>query len=483
MKIAVGGIHTECSTYSSLVQTREDFKVTRGRDLLDQIEPQDGLPNDLDLRSLFHARSIPGGPVSPDCYAAFKAEFLLELTRELPVDGVLLIMHGAMHVEGVDDVEGDWISSIRNLVGDKVPIAVSYDLHGNVTQKIVDAIDIFCAYRTAPHIDVAQTHARALSELVQMISGGGQRMVAWAPIPVLLPGEKTSTADYPASGLYRLLSHEDQHSGVTDANLMVGYVWADTQRATAAGVVTGTDPITITRSAERIAASYWNARNEFSFGVPTFGLSEALDHVGSLATKPVVLADSGDNPTGGGIGDRTDVLSAWLATGRTGALFAGIADEPAARASEIAGLGGSIHVILGGSLGSACPRAPCQANVLAICGTSSDGTLEVALDIAGNTVLATQKRKPFHHLHEINKFGIEPKDFDLVVVKAGYLVPEIASLANPSVMALTDGAVSQDMANLENLKRPKPMFPFQRSFVFTPQARLSARVAPKGQAE
>lgn len=483
MKIAVGGIHTECSTYSSLVQTREDFKVARGVDLLDQIARQDGLPDDLDLRPLFHARSIPGGPVSPECYSAFKTEFLAELAAEGPVDGVLLIMHGAMHVDGLSDVEGDWISGVRALVGESVPIAVSYDLHGNVTQKIIDAIDIFCAYRTAPHIDVAQTHARALCELTQMISGAGRRMVAWAPIPLLLPGEKTSTVDEPAARLYRQLLQEDRLSGVTDANLMVGYVWADVERATAAAVVTGTDPKAIIQSAERIAADYWDARNEFKFGVPTFDLATALDHLSKLETKPVVLADSGDNPTGGGIGDRSDVLSAWLASGRTNALFAGIADEPAARAAKDCGHGNTVHLTLGGALGSACPQVSCQAKVLSIHGMTEDGTLEVALDIHGNTVLVTQKRRPFHQVRDIEKFGINPRDYDVLIVKAGYLVTEIAALANPAIMALTDGAVSQDITSLDNTKRSKPTFPFQRGFDYQPKARLSVRASTTNQAE
>ena len=166
MKIAVGGIHTECSTYSPVQQTASDFTVTRGKELLAQAGVDGDRFPDVTFCPLFHARSIPGGPVSADCYASFKSAFLAELEAETPCDGVLLIMHGAMHVIGLSDAEGDWISAVRQLVGPQVPIAVSYDLHGNVTQTIVDQIDIFCAYRTAPHIDVTETHRRAAANLV-----------------------------------------------------------------------------------------------------------------------------------------------------------------------------------------------------------------------------------------------------------------------------------------------------------------------------
>jgi len=329
MKIAVGGIHTECSTYSPLLQTSDDFKLTRGSELLEQCGLVGGDVADVAFCPLFHARAIPGGPVTPDCYAQFKDMFLLDLHAAMPVDGVLLIMHGAMHVPDLADPEGDWISAVRDAVGPEVPIAVSYDLHGNVTQHIVDQIDIFCAYRTAPHIDVRETHLRATHLLVDQLQGGARRMVAWAPVPVLLPGEKTSTGDAPAKALYARLPEVDSRPGICDANLMVGYVWADVERATAAAVVTGTDPGILLQAAEEIATPYWDARALFGFGIPTKSLAQCIDDAASSKTWPFVLADSGDNPTGGGVGDRCDVLKAWLDRGLRDAVFAGIADPAA----------------------------------------------------------------------------------------------------------------------------------------------------------
>ncbi len=98
-----------------------------------------------------------GRPVTTDCYSAFKSAFLAELEASLPLNGLLLIMHGAMRFVGLEDAEGDWISAVRQLFGYRFPIAVSCDLHGNVTQTIADQIDVFCAHRPAPHIDVPQT--------------------------------------------------------------------------------------------------------------------------------------------------------------------------------------------------------------------------------------------------------------------------------------------------------------------------------------
>jgi microcystin degradation protein MlrC len=473
LRIAFGGIHTECSTYSQLTQTEADFTVRSGLEMVAQMRLR--MPEDVEMVPLFHARSVPGGPVGAETHAAFKGRFLRELRAALPVDAVYLAMHGAMHVEGLDDAEGDWISAVRDLVGPDVPIAASYDLHGNVTQRIVDAIDIFAAYRTAPHIDVAETCNRALAMLVDLIANGTGYRVGWVPVPVLWPGERTSTEDEPARSLYAALPAHDARDGVADANLMVGYVWADTPRATACAIVTGTNPVAMEASARELAQGYWDARGDFSFGVTTGDLAFCLDLAERAITRPVILADSGDNPTGGGVGDRADVLAAVLDRGMEGAVFVGIADAPAALAAEAAGEGASVELTLGASLGSACPTVTRRARVLKLHRSGAGNDLEAVIEIAGNFVVLSQRRRPYHDLADFRRLGIEVVTARMLVVKSGYLSPELAPIANPALMALTDGAVNQDIPALKNRKRPRPSYPFQTGFGWTPRFRLSAR--------
>jgi microcystin degradation protein MlrC len=473
MRIAVGGIHTECSTYSPLTQTEADFAVSEGVALADDL----GLapPHGAVLVPLFHARSLPGGPVAADTYARLKADFLARLAATAPLDGVLLVMHGAMHVHGLDDAEGDWIAAVRAAIGPGLPMAVSYDLHGNVTQPIVDAIDIFAAYRTAPHIDVAQTHNRALAMLADTLATGTRRVTAWAPIPLLLPGERTSTEDEPTRSLYAALPEFDARPGVSDANLMIGYVWADTPRATAAAVVTGTDRSAASAAAAEIAQGYWENRAAFRFGATTDSLERCLELAETATTAPVILADSGDNPTGGGVGDRADVLDALVARHVTGAIVAGIADAPSARAAAAAAEGPCLEVILaiGGSLGSDCPTVVGNALVERVEGPPGD--LQAVVSVGGNQVVLTERRRPFHRLADFHRLGLAPETAPLVVVKSGYLSPALAPLANPALMALTDGAVNQDIVSLGNRHRQRPIWPFQTGFAWSPQPRLSAR--------
>ena len=476
MRIAVGGIHTECSTYSPVLMSVEDFRVLRGNDLL-AAEYFDFLKADgIEHIPLLHARAVPGGPVSRAAYEAFKAEFLERLQAALPFDGLYLAMHGAMNVEGMDDAEGDWISAARAVVGPDCPVAASYDLHGNVSQKIIDQLDIFAGYRTAPHIDVRETMVRAWSRLVEVLKGAPLPGVAWAAIPVLLPGEKTSTEDQPVGGLYDALPGFDARDGVIDANLMIGYVWADEPRATACAVVTGTDKTAAIKAAEDIALSYWNVREACAFGPVTGPLDDMLAIAAKAETRPVILADSADNPTGGGVGDRADVLNALIAHGGfAGALIAGITDRPAVESCFAAGKDARLSLSIGGTLDPASKPAKGEAEVLHLDDPGPAAERQAVVLIGGITVVLAARRRPYHNIPDFTRLGLDPHTVPLLVVKSGYLSPDLAPIANPNLMALTQGVVDQDIEGLVSNRRQRPAFPFDRDFAYTPQARLSAR--------
>lgn len=475
LRIAVGGIHTECSTSSPVLMQPEDFRVLRGPELLsaDYFSFLEGAG--LEPLPLLHARAVPGGPVARHTYEAFKAEFLERLKATLPIDGLYLAMHGAMNVEGMDDAEGDWIAAARAIVGADCPIAASYDLHGNVTQTIVDQLDIFAAYRTAPHIDVRETMVRAWSMLVRMLTTGEKPGVVWAPVPVLLPGERTSTEDEPAKGLYAQLPELDRLPGIWDANLMVGYVWADEPRGTACAVVTADDQAAAIKAAKTIARSYWDARGDFRFGPVTGPLDEMLTIIEKTETRPIILADSGDNPTGGGVGDRADVLKALIARGFDGAVIGGITDRPAVEACFAAGEGATLTLKIGGSLDPASPSVETEVTVIRLDDPGVDTDRQAVVKIGGITLILAAKRRPYHNLADFQRHGIDPTSVRLLVVKSGYLSPELAPIANPNLMALTDGVINQDIERLKNHRRRVPSYPFQKDFDFAPDVQPSIR--------
>ncbi|TAU90885.1 M81 family metallopeptidase [Rhizobium leguminosarum] len=479
MRIAVGGIHTECSTYNPVLNEEKDFRVLRGEALLEA--PYFAFLKDYDAEFLptIHARAIAGGPVSRATYEAFKGEFLERLKPMLPLDGLYLAMHGAMYVEGMEDAEGDWISAARALVGKDCTVSASYDLHGNVTQRIIDALDIYSTYRTAPHIDVEETMRRSVSMLVKSLKTGERPVVLWAPIPVVLPGERTSTVDEPARSLYEMLPGIDAIDGVWDASLMVGYVWADEPRATAAAIMTGTDRTVLEREAKRLARAYWDVREDFVFGCETGTLEECVERAIASPTAPVVLAESGDNPTGGGVGDRADVLAELIARGATGVVFAGIADKAATEACYAAGIGAELELSVGASLdtkGSKPVSGPFTVKFLHE--TSDPSDRQAVVSVAGIDLVLSAKRRPYHNIVDFTRLGLDPHQAKIIVVKSGYLSPELAPLANPNLMALSTGVVDQFVERLPRLRKQHPTYPFDKDFAFEPQVFLSARSTP-----
>ena len=476
MRIAFGGIHIECSTYNPVLNEEKDFRVLRGEELTDA--PYFAFLRDYVGQFLptIHARAIAGGPVARHTYEAFKAEFLERLKPLLPLDGLYLAMHGAMFVEDMEDAEGDWISAARAVVGDDCMVSASYDLHGNVTQRIIDALDMYSTYRTAPHIDVEETMRRAVRMLTESLKTGAKPILLWAPIPVVLPGERTSTVDEPAKSLYDLLPEIDTIDGVWDASLMVGYVWADEPRATAAAIMTGTDRTILEREAKRLAQAYWDVRKNFVFGCETGSIEECVTKAIASKTAPVVLAESGDNPTGGGVGDRADVLAELIAKEAEGVVFAGIADKAVTEACYAAGVGATLDLSVGASLdtkGSKPVEGSFTVKFLLEVTDASDA--QAVVSIGGIDLVLSARRRPYHNIADFTRLGLDPHKARIIVVKSGYLSPELAPIANPNLMALSPGVVDQFVERLPRLRKQKPTYPFDKDFDFTPVTALSAR--------
>ena len=475
MRIVIAGLHTECSTYNPVIAGADQFRVMRGDGLIG--DPYFAFLKDYpaDYVPLLYGRAVPGGPVAKTAYEGFKREVLDGLAVNGPFDGVYLAMHGAMFVDGMEDSEGDFISAVRAAVGPDVPIAASYDLHGNVSQRIIDALDMFSTYRTAPHIDVEETMRRALVMLMRRLTTGERPKLLWVPIPVVLPGERTSTVDEPAKSLYAALDSIDAPEGIWDASLQVGYVWADEPRATAAAIITGTDLGKMQAAALSMAQDYWDARHKFVFGTKTGSIDECVGWAVSSATGPVVLAESGDNPTGGGVGDRAEVLAALLAASATGVIFAGICDKPATEAAYAAGVGARLDLRVGATLDPRSTPAKVSAEVRFLFATGNPVMREAVLRIEGIDLVVTARRRPFHDIADFTKLGLDPRTAKIVAVKSGYLSPELAPIANPSLMALSPGVVDQFVERLPRLRKQHPTFPFDAEFDWHPEVVLSAR--------
>ena len=350
LRIAYGGIAIECSTYSRLLTRMDEFTILRGAELTASARFQFLKRYPVSFMPTLVATAVPGGPIERKTYDAIKAEFLKRLEALMPLDGLYLPMHGAMFVEGMQDAEADWYRAARKVVGPACLMSASYDLHGNISQPIIDTLDMLSAFRTAPHIDREETMLRATDMLVHCLQEKIRPTLMWAPIPVLMPGERSSTEWEPGKRLWAQLPALNRESGILDVSMLVGYVWADEPRSTAAVVVTGTAPNAERRVATDLAQQYWDARAEFQFGTETCTLEECVQRAIDAKTQPAILADSGDNPTAGGNGDQATVLESLLRHKARNVVFAGIADRAATEACYKAGVGTRVSLSIGATL-------------------------------------------------------------------------------------------------------------------------------------
>jgi len=283
-------------------------------------------------------------------------------------------------------------------------------------------------------------------------------------VPILLAGERASTRDEPARGIYGSLAGIEARPGIIDAAVWIGYAWADEARCSAAVVVTGTDPETIQREARSLAERYWNARADFGFSVPA-GDADWCIATGLAATeRPYFISDSGDNPTAGGAGDVAYTLQRLLAhpalaTGRATAIWASVVDPAAVARCVAAGEGADVDVTIGGAFGSAHGKVALRGKVGRVLEGDPVGGDIAVVESGGVRAILTTRRKPYHFVRDLHALGLDPARHDLTVVKIGYLVPDLFGAAKGWILALTPGGVDQDIVRLGHRHLERPIYP------------------------
>ena len=486
-RIAICGLAIESSTFSPAVSTEEAFRTRRGEEVFSYYPfmAEDSLTRKrADWVPLMRGHAIPGGIVTREAYESLVGEMLEMLKENVPYDGIFFDIHGAMSVVGLDDPEGDMIVRIREIVGKEPVISTSMDLHGNVTPQLAKNTDLITCYRMAPHEDAIESKKRAVVNLLDRLESGKGKPAykAWIPVPVLLPGEKTSTRIEPAKSLYAMVEPATAREGVIDAAIWVGYAWADEPRNHAAVMAIGDDKEQVTRTAEELAAEFWRVREEFEFVAPVAPLGECLDMAIASDEKPFIISDMGDNPTAGGAGDVTWTVTKILARPEfktdegPSLIYASIPGPGFVEKAVEAGVGNEVEGFAGANIDDRyAPPVKLKGTVKAIEHGDPDAETEVVVQVGSVRVIVTKKRKPFHHERDFTRLGLNPRESDILVVKIGYLVPELYNMRGDWIMALTPGGVDQDLERLGYERIKRPMFPLDKDME---DPDLSARLIP-----
>ncbi|TDQ18419.1 microcystin degradation protein MlrC [Algoriphagus boseongensis] len=470
-RIAIAGLAIESSTFSPARSTAESFRVRVGEEVFSYypfMEPDSTIRTRAIWFPTLRGHAIPGGMVTRSAYDSLVGVTLEMLKKNLPYDGVFFDIHGAMSVEGLDDPEGDFIIKVREVVGPDALISTSMDLHGNVSMRLAEHSDLITCYRMAPHEDALDTKKRAVENLLERLeTGKGKpKYKAWIPVPILLPGEKTSTRIDPGKSLYAKVDPETKKEGVIDAAIWIGYAWADEPRNHAVVMVTGDDEAQVKASAEYLAESFWEVRNEFEFVAPVAYLDESLEMALKSEKKPFVISDMGDNPTAGGAGDVTWTLNEILKRSEFKSengpelIYASIPGPELIENALKAGVGNQVEGKVGAMVDDRFAQPILlKGTVMHIKEGDKDAEVEVVVKVGSVKVIVTKKRKPYHYEKDFTDLGLNPRKTDVLVVKIGYLVPELYDLRGDWVMALTPGGVDQDLERLGYQRINRPMFP------------------------
>ncbi len=377
---------------------------------------------------------------------------------------MFLDIHGAMSVVGMADAEGDLATAVREAIGDDALVSAAMDPHGNMSRRLIGALDLATSHRMSPHDDAPLTRTRALANLVRCLRDRIRPQSAWVRVPVLLAGERASTRDEPARGIYGSLAMLEARPGIIDAAVWIGYAWADEPRCSAAVVVTGTDRDVIQREARALAERYWNARADFSFSVPAGDADWCIATGLAVTERPFFISDSGDNPTAGGAGDVTYMLGRLLANPdlaarRATAIWASVVDPAAVARCVAGGEGSEVDVVVGGAFGSAHGTVALRGTVGRVLRGAEIGGDIAVVESGGVRAILTTRRKPYHFVRDLHALGLDPARHDLTVVKIGYLVPDLFAAAKGWVLALTPGGVDQDIARLGHRRLERPIYP------------------------
>jgi microcystin degradation protein MlrC len=495
MRIAIGGFQHETNTFAPSPATFDDFArgggwpaLCQGGDLFDAVAginlPITGAIEALSrpacqLVPTAWAAASPSAHVTRDAYERIAGMILDRLKSAGPVDGVYLDLHGAMVTEHLHDGEGELLARVRAVVGERVPVVASLDLHANLTQRMVEHADLLVAYRTYPHLDMAETGARAAAFLRQRLDGLPRPRVSLRRVPFLIPLQAQCTMLEPARALYDALPRVEG-GAVLSASFTPGFPAADFPECGPAVLAYARDPAAATGAAEALRAAV-EAR-EADFDAPVFSPEEGVRHalqVALRARRPVVIADTQDNPGAGGNSDTTGMLRALVAADAQRAAIGLMVDRDAARIAHAAGEGAAIEIPLGGRSGIA-GDAPFNGRF--VVERLSDGRItckgpfyrgarmtlgpSACLRIGGVRVVVASE-KPQMADQEMYRFvGVEPTQQALLVNKSSvHFRADFAPIAEEILVCRAPGPMLADTSD----------FPWRR---LAPGIRLKPRGRP-----
>lgn len=507
-RILIAECKQEVSTFNPHKSGYDDFGIRFGREI---VEYHDSVRNEIggalevfrslpgaDLVTSYSAFFITsGGTLADSAWNRIAGEFLMTVSLAAvsgPLDGVYFCMHGAMATETELDPEGYLLQETRKILGEEIPIVVSLDLHGILTDRMVEHSDAIVAYHTYPHVDFFETGQRAARLLVKIMAGEASPVTAKVAVPALVRGDELITETGLFGKSIRLAQKYENGPGGLSAGMFIGNPFTDVPALqTYAFVVSDGDETSAAKAAVEIAETFWADHEKMQ--VPLLKLKvlpeklKQREEQGRSGT--VALVDAADATSSGASGDSNAILAELKSSGYEGRTLIPIVDAPAVQKAFEAGIGGTIRTPIGGTLD---PGRFAPFEVTGTVRLLSDGTFRsesfgeewkagpTAVLECGNFTLVVSSRavnlydRSFFYAH-----GQNPKRFDAVVVKSPHCQKHMyAAWCDELILIDAPGSSSANLPYLGHTRCPRPIFPLDPDVTFTPVAKIFRRSDRKG---
>jgi len=489
VRIASGGVQHETNTFASTPTTLADFErdtgcgpdFAGGAAIFDQFRNTGTIhggyidaaeSEGIELIPLLCTRAQPAGLVERSAFDHLLGLFLERLKQTLPIDGVLLDLHGAMVVEGDEDGEGAFIAAVRELVGTEMPVFVTLDLHANITPRMAELADVIIGYDTYPHVDMRERGREAVELLVRTIRGEVKPVQEYRQLPLLTMPPMQCTLREPMQSLMQRVFEMEREAGILTATVSMGFPFADIQDAGVTAFVTVDADTELARAkADELAGWLWELRDKLQPNLTT--IEEVIQFANEDAEGLVIFADGSDNPGGGAPCDGTIALRALIDADFQGGVVGILCDPETAAQAHAAGVGLEFDARIGGKTddqhGSPVETRAYVKNLSdghfvhggpMMQGLAGNLGRTATLQIGGIEVVVSERRRQLLDTEMLRIAGINPNTRRLLVVKSAvHFRADVGPLASHIFDADTPGIHRPDFANYDYQHVRRPIYP------------------------
>lgn len=475
MKIAAGMFYHEANSFNPDLVQKEDFVYCEGEEVIKRLYASEVFQREnAEIVPLIYAATLPNGIVDKDAYTYYADRILSILSENKDVDGVFLHLHGSMEVNELGSGEYHLVKSVRDLLGDDVIIGLCLDAHANTDPRLPALVNAMRNYRTVPHQDQDVTEKAVAEHMVDCIKNHKKTIPQFVRLPYAIHPEKALGEAWPLSAIFQKLKELERMEEVAIATLGIGMIWCDCASLATNVAVTPAEERYTDRAMElaRELADYvYSFRDSFEFEQLPLSPREAVRHSISCKESPVFVSDSGDNTTGGAVGDHTVMLREYLECSDYNGkrvVVTTVWDEKAVEHCMRYNEGDRITVSIGKDYDDNT-RAVTVNGVLkkkgslyGFMGNEKQAVGKAVTITAGPVdVVITDRPGSFITVGHFEGAGLNISDYHVIVVKQGYLFPELREISELSILALTPGATHQLVENLEYKNIIPPVYPLR----------------------